>query len=68
MPRQGAVKVTVLPPIAPAGVDLAAMGRLRDAVQNASFAHCGGRSLIAHAAHGSEHEAETEQNFAGTAP
>ncbi|MFM0514096.1 lysophospholipid acyltransferase family protein [Paraburkholderia sp. RL17-373-BIF-A] len=68
MPRQGAVKVAVLPPIAPDGADLGAMGRLRDAAQNAILAHCGEPSLIAYAAHGSEHESETEQNFAGTAP
>ncbi len=40
-PRRGAVKVTIRPPIAPDGTDLAAAARLRDAVRAEILMHCG---------------------------
>ncbi len=40
-PRRGAITVTVRPPIAPEGSDLAAAVRLRDKVRKEILAHCG---------------------------
>jgi 1-acyl-sn-glycerol-3-phosphate acyltransferase len=40
-PRRGAITVTVRPPIAPEGTDLAAAVRLRDKVRAEILAHCG---------------------------
>ncbi|EIF30816.1 acyl-CoA synthetase (AMP-forming)/AMP-acid ligase II [Burkholderia sp. Ch1-1] len=66
LPRPGAIKVAVLPPIVPDGSDLGAMARLRDAVQNAILAHCGEPPLFTHAVRGPEQAPENEQNFAST--
>ena len=40
-PRRGAITITVRPPIAPDGADLAAAVRLRDKVRREILAHCG---------------------------
>jgi fatty-acyl-CoA synthase len=41
IPRQGSITVTVLPPIAPDGIDFASTARLRERVRASILSHCG---------------------------
>lgn len=47
LPRRAPIEMTLLPGIAPAGIDLRSMAKLRAAVRAAILAHCGEPELVA---------------------
>ncbi|WP_167315773.1 lysophospholipid acyltransferase family protein [Paraburkholderia phytofirmans] len=66
IPRRGPISVAMLSPIAPDGLDLGAMARLRDAARSAILTRCGEPSLVARTAQSGKSEPDQKQHLAET--